>query len=93
MNVSIMITFKEEVSTHDGYCSDKECEFSTRTYKKIVQIDSEEVTNNLQYYSKYADPVDVEGDSYFCENSVEASSADVGKHEYRITVLHVALVK
>ncbi len=93
MSISISITFKEEMSSHDGYCSGGECELSTRKYKKVVQLDCEELTNNLQYYIKYADLVDINDiGSYYCDISDEVSHAGLDKHDYRITVLKVELV-
>ena len=47
MNIFIDITFKEEVSDHDGYCSGGECDLSTRIYNKIVEVDVNEINNDL----------------------------------------------
>ena len=95
MNIFIDITFKEEVSDHDGYCSGGECDLSTRIYNKIVEVNVNEITNDLQYYIKYADEViiDDEGSSYYCDLGDDAKSAGLGPHDYRITVLKVKLVE
>jgi len=93
MNIFIEITFKEEISDHDGYCSGGECDLSTRIYNKIVEIGSQEITNNLQYYIKYADKVVINDDgSYYCDLGDGAKIAGLGQHDYRITVLKVKLV-
>ena len=92
MRISIMITFKEEVSKHAGYCSDGECELSVQTYTKIVEVDATEITNDFKYYIKYADYVDTGSGSYFCAVSDEVVKAGLDKHDARITVLKVKLV-
>lgn len=93
MNIFIEITFKEEVSDHDGYCSGGECELSTRIYKKVVEVDISEITNNLQHYQKYADEVICNDDgSYYCDLSEDAENAGLQHHEGRVTVFKVKLV-
>ena len=93
MNIFIDITFKEEISDHDGYCSGGECELSTRIYNKIVEVDDNEINNDLQYYIKYADDVIINEDgSYYCDLGDDAKIAGLGPHDYRITVLNVKLV-
>ena len=94
MNIFIDITFKEEVSDHDGYCSGGECDLSTRIYDKIVEVDVNEINNDLQYYIKYADDVVINDDgSNYCDLSEDAITAGLGHHDYRITVLKVNLVR
>lgn len=94
MNIFIDITFKEEVSDHDGYCSGGECDLSTRIYNKIVEVDVNEINNDLQYYIKYADKVIINDDgSYYCDLGDGAKIAGLGQHDYRITVLKVNLVR
>ena len=93
MNIFIDITFKEEVSDHDGYCSGGECDLSTRIYNKIVEVDVNEINNDFRYYIKYADDVNINDDgSYYCDLGDGAKSAGLGPHDYRITVLKVKLV-
>ena len=93
MHISLLITFKEEVSNHTGYCSDAECTLSYKTYKKLVDVDITEITNDLQYYVKYADYVDAgDGGSYYCDVSEEVIQSGLNRHEARITVLKVMLV-
>ena len=93
MNIFIDITFKEEVSDHDGYCSGGECDLSTRIYNKIVEVDVNEITNDLQYYIKYSDDVIInDNGSYYCDLGDDAKIAGLGPHDYRITVLKVNLV-
>lgn len=93
MNIIIDITFKEEISDHDGYCSGGECDLSTRIYNKIVEVDVNEINNDLQYYIKYADDVIINEDgSYYCDLGDDAKIAGLGPHDYRITVLNVKLV-
>ncbi len=93
MNIFIDITFKEEISNHDGYCSGGECDLSTRIYNKIVEVDVNEINNDLQYYIKYADDVIINNDgSYYCDLGDDAKIAGLGQHDYRITVLKVNLV-
>ena len=57
MSVHIEIIFREEVSDHSGYCSGEECELTTRVYKKQLEVEIGEITNNLEYFEKYADKV------------------------------------
>ena len=93
MNIFIEITFKEEVSDHDGYCSGGECELSTRIYKKVVEVEIREITNNLQHFIKYADEVSCNDDgSYYCDLHEDAENAGLQHHEGRVTVLKVKLV-
>jgi hypothetical protein len=95
MSVRIDIHFKEEVSDHhDGYCSDGECELTIRFYKKQVEVEMGEITNDLAYYEKYADEVvcDHSSNSNWCDLSEDVVSAGLGRHKYRITILRVSLV-
>jgi hypothetical protein len=94
MSVHIEILFKEEVSDHDGYCSGGECELTTRVYKKQVDVEIIEITNNLEYFEKYADKVvcDHDSNSDWCDLSEEVITAGLTSHEYRITVMRVSLV-
>ena len=57
MSVHIEILIKEEVSGHSEYCSDGECELTAKVYKKQVEVEIGEITNNLEYFKKYADEV------------------------------------
>lgn len=93
MSIFIAISFKEEVSDHDGYCSGGECELSTRIYTKVVEVDVSEITNDLKYYIKYADAVICnDAGSYYCDLGEDAENAGLGNHDYRVTVLTVSLV-
>jgi hypothetical protein len=93
MSIFIEISFKEEVSDHDGYCSGGECELSTRIYTKVAEVDVSEIRNDLQYYIKYADEVKCnDGGSYYCDLGEDAENAGLGNHDYRVTVLAVSLV-
>ena len=94
MSVHIEILFKEEVSYHSGYCSGGECELTIRVYKKQVDVEIGEITNNLEYFEKYADKVvcDHDSNSDWCDLSEEVISAGLTSHEYRITVMRVSLV-
>lgn len=94
MSIRIEILFKEEVSDHSGYCSGGECELTTRVYKKQVDVEIGEITNNLEYFEKYADKVvcDHSSNSNWCELSEEAVSAGLDRHDNRITIMRVSLV-
>jgi len=94
MSVLIEILFKEEVSDHNGYCSGGECELTTRVYKKKVEVTTAEITNNLEYFEKYADKVvcDHDSNSNWCELGEDVVSAGLVAHEHRITILRVSLV-
>lgn len=95
MSITLRITFKEEVSDHNGYCSGEECELYTQIYKKVVEVDTKEITNNLQYYRKYANAIDVGGmgGSYSCRVSDEVTKSGLNRHDVRISVLKVKLVE
>ena len=96
MSVRIEILFKEEVSDHSGYCSGGECELNTRVYKKQVEVEIGEITNNLEYFEKYADEVvgvdECCCQSHYCDLGEDVVSAGLGKHDHRITILRVSLV-
>jgi hypothetical protein len=95
MSVRIEILFKEEASDHSGYCSGGECELTTRVYKKQVEVQIGEITNNLEYFEKYADEVvgaDECCQSHYCDLGEDVVSAGLGKHDHRITILRVSLV-
>ena len=93
MSIFIAITFKEEVSDHDGYCSGGECDLSTRIYTRVVAVDASEITNDLHYYIIYANAVICNDDgSYYCDLGEDAKKAGLEKHDYRVTVLAVKLV-
>lgn len=94
MSVYIEILIKEEISNHDGYCSGGECELTTRVYKKQVEVEMGEITNNLEYFEKYADKVVCEDgvNSNYCDLGEDVVSAGLTAHEYRITIMRVSLV-
>lgn len=94
MSVRVEILIKEEVSNHDGYCSGGECELTTRVYKKQVEVEMGEITNNLEYFEKYADKVVCEDgvNSNYCDLGEDVVSAGLAAHEYRITIMRVSLV-
>jgi hypothetical protein len=94
MSVHIDILFKEEVADHSGYCSGGECELTTRVYHKRVDVEIGEITNNLEYFEKYADKVvcDHSSNSNWCELGKDVVSAGLGAHDYRITIMQVSLV-
>ena len=96
MSVRIEILFKEEVSDHNGYCSGGECELTSRVYKKQVEVEIGEITNNLEYFEKYADEVVGVGEcccqSHYCDLGEDVVSAGLGAHDHRITILRVSLV-
>jgi hypothetical protein len=92
-HVPIQITFKEEVSDHDGYCSGGECELTTRIYKKVIHVDVSEIANRLEYFTKYADEVICNDDgSYYCDLRDDAKTAGLQKHDHRVTVLNVEVI-
>ena len=94
MSIRIEILFKEEVSDHSGYCSGGECELTTRIYKKQVDVEIGEITNNLEYFEKYADEIvcDHSSNSNWCELGEDVVSAGLSAHEHRTTILRVSLV-
>jgi hypothetical protein len=93
VHVPIQITFKEEVSDHDGYCSGGECELTTRIYKKVIHVDVGEIANRLEYFTKYADEVICNDDgSYYCDLRDDAKTAGLQKHDHRVTVLNVEVI-
>ena len=93
-HVPIQITFKEEVSDHDGYCSGGECELTTRIYKKVIHVDVGEIANRLEYFTKYADEVICKEDgSYYCDVSDDAKTAGLQQHDHRVIVLNVESVE
>ena len=96
MSVRIEILFKEEASDHSGYCSGGECELTRRVYKKQVEVEIGEITNNLEYFEKYADEVvgvdECCCQSHYCDLGEDVVSAGLGKHDHRITILRVSLV-
>ena len=94
MSIHIEILFKEEVSDHSGYCSGGECELTTRIYKKQVDVEIGEITNNLEYFEKYADEIvcDHSSNSNWCELGEDVVSAGLAAHEHRTTILRVGLV-
>ena len=94
MSVCIVIIFKEEVSDHSGYCSGGECELTTRVYKKQVDVEIGEITNNLEYFEKYADEIvcDHDSNTHWCDLGKDVVSAGLDAHKNRITILSVSLV-
>ena len=90
----ILITFKEEISDHDGYCSGNENEYTERIYTKEV-LDTE-LDPDLDSYLCYADSCayisNRHRQSYYCKMTNEACQADLGPHDYRITVLKAEVI-
>ena len=90
----ILITFKEEISDHDGYCSGNENEYTCRTYTKEVK--DSDLDSDMKAYLCYADEInDIScrrGQSYYCKMSKEACEADLGPHEVRITVVKAEII-
>jgi hypothetical protein len=94
MNISVRITFKEEVSDHSGYCSGNECELTTRKYTKVVNLNIKDLTNDKYYYEKYADKISVNySGSEYCDTSDDVDKIyGLGKHDFIITVLNVSII-
>ena len=86
------VTFHEEKSDHDGgYCSESECEFTQRVYIKTITFAAQkDVPQTLQGFARFADPVTDHCDSGYCELSPECKTAQLEKHDSRITVIKVA---
>ena len=92
-NKIIKITFKEEISDHDGYCSGNENEYSCRTYTKTVE--DSDLDSDIQSYACYADKIDIGNrfkQSYYCTMTQEACEADLGPHDYRITIVKAEII-
>lgn len=97
--VSVNITYTQEISDHDGYCSDGECEYRTEdltilTTVKLsdIKLDTEGNIIDLQFFQQYVPlpKVKMEGSGY-CDNSEEAKVNGIDCHDYRITVIGVKL--
>jgi hypothetical protein len=88
----ILITFKEEIADHDGYCSGEENEFTCRTYTKEVEVT--ELNADIQLYWCYADINDISrrNQSFYCRMSKEGEKAGMFPHSVRNTVVKVITV-
>ena len=100
MQRKIKITYLEEVSSHDGYCSDDECEYTSRTLEHYTDIPEElkDRKNGLvadweQYQWKLNKPRNFnDGGSCYCGISEEAMKHSMNRHEYRQTIISVSIV-
>ena len=94
------ITAKLEISDHDGYCTDNECDYECSTVIKIIDV-PQEYKNNKQ--GKICDVNDYDwiqfldipelnySGSRACEVSSECQENGLGNHEYKYTIISVEL--
>lgn len=96
------IRYSLEISDHDGYCSDAECEYTCQNLTEIVPIhklpkDLQELNGrirnfdfpNFNWYAILPEPnINYSGSNY-CENYTE--DAEIDRHSYRITILSVTI--
>jgi hypothetical protein len=97
MSIKLLLTFVEDKSDHDGYCSGNECELISKTYTRIINLPHEEITNNLDYYRKYADDVEMYRSlgyykSGYCKLSDEAVEVGLDRHDYLVKVARVEII-
>jgi hypothetical protein len=98
--MSLEITAKLETSTHNGYCSDEECEYNAVVKKYTVKLPEQFKNNEKGQLLSLTDynwerllPIPkVEGDSYYCRNSAESQKNNVDKHSYNYTIIKVEII-
>jgi len=97
----LKIWYAEETSTHDGYCTDGECEYEKHEKVDYLEI-PEELTNNsdgwvdLEVHSEYFTKLANKYNTYvfedrglqsgYCEASEECKLNGLGTHERRVTI-------
>lgn len=92
MSKLFIVKFKEEKSHHDGYCSDKECDYSTRIYRRAIEIPNKVPEAEwMSFAMKSADKLEVEGDSMFCDSSEESVTAGLARHTGRVTIIAMVM--
>ena len=86
--VPVLIEYEIESSTHGGYCSDADCEYSVE--KKLYRVDIDpSILTDLQSYEQYI-PVDMnEEGSGYCGITEDCVLHGLEKHDYRIMILNV----
>jgi hypothetical protein len=98
--MSLEITAKVETSTHDGYCTDEECEYNVVINKYKVNIPDQfknyekgQLINLNDFNWEKLLPIpDIDGDSYYCRNSPESDKNNVDKHSYKFTIIKVEVI-
>lgn len=101
----LKITALLETSDHDGYCTDNECEYATKTETYIVDFPEdfrndlpigvldEENRHNHYWKSLLPKPELNNSGSHYCSRSKECMYADLGCHDYLYKVLSVEIVE
>ena len=93
-----------ETSDHDGYCSGEECEYSTETMVKIIDVpnqfagsilygkipDSQINKHNWIYHYLPEPQLNHSGSSY-CNNSADAKINGLYKHDFKYTILSIEI--
>lgn len=88
VNMKLKIKAKLEISDHDGYCSDGECEYSFSIKEYIIDIPTDKYDNI--YLIDYLPIPDIDtGGSQYCQLSNESNINNLGKHDYKYTILEV----
>ncbi len=84
------IKAKLEISNHDGWCSDNECDYSCFINKYIIKV-----PNDIKYYNNFDFttllPIpDINYGSYYCELNKNCKNNNLERHEYKYTILYMS---
>jgi len=102
MEKTLRVTYFEQVSSHDGYCSDAENEYASRQLEAYFQVPSSlkdhdigpvdsDVYNNIEF--KFDEPKDWNvGESCYCYPSEESKLNNLDIHDFRQTIKNVDIV-
>ena len=92
-----------EVSDHDGYCTDNECDYSTShsTYYVDIPNGFENHPTGLlndddiylyNWIGLLPKPHINDCGSYYCDESEQAMDANLDRHDYRYTIFTIEIV-
>lgn len=97
----LKITVILEISDHDGYCSDGDCEYSKKFVSKLIPIPQHFPSDlkvgtfldeDSSYWIQFFEVPHLHDDSMYCGLSHESEMHNLGRHEYRYTPYTVEVV-
>ncbi len=91
--MKVKITAKLEISDHDGWCSDGECEYSYSTKKYTIHFPDYKYLGDQTNWCLYLPQPELNmWGSGYCDVSNESVKHDLSKHEYRYTIIKVDII-
>ncbi len=80
---------KLEISDHDGWCSDNECNYNSFIKKYIIYAPADYKYNNKNDLITLLPVPDINYGSDYCDLNNNCKKNNLERHEYKYTILKV----